>query len=250
MTARKNLKQFENLTYDDFRRMADDESLSRHEKVGFPDEYRQGREAAIFADIKGKLPALEEHERTVVDIGPGCSTLPHLLIDLCRRRGSRLTLVDSAEMLGQLPDDPLVRKVPGHFPDEVALEDHEATADVVLVYSVLHYVVAEGGLQPFLERALALVAREGSLLLGDIPNVSKRRRFFTSPRGIAFHRAFTGDDSLPELEPQNEASIIDDSVILEILWRARGQGYDAYVVPQHPDLPMANRREDILITRP
>jgi hypothetical protein len=248
--SRENLKRFEKLTYDDFRRMAEDESLTAHEKIGFPDSYREGKEAAIFADITAKLSSLHTPERTVVDIGPGCSGLPHMLVDLCRRMESVLILVDSPEMLGQLPDEPFVRKLDGHFPDEVSLEEYDAAVDVVLVYSVLHYVFAEGGLWPFLDRALSLLASGGAMLLGDIPNASKRRRFFTSEAGVAFHRDFMGDDSLPDLGPADESAKIDDSGVLEILRRARAKGFDAYVTPQADDLPMANRREDILIVRP
>lgn len=77
-------KRFENLSFDDFRRMALDQSLSRYEQIGFPDSYRAGKEAAIFADIRAKLPALETAGKTVVDVGPGCSELPLMLIKLCR----------------------------------------------------------------------------------------------------------------------------------------------------------------------
>ena len=248
--SHQHIKRFENLTYDDFRRMAADESLSPTERVGFPDAYREGKEAAIFADITAKLQAFGAPQRTVVDIGPGCSALPHMLIDLCGRTRSELILVDSAEMLAQLPDRPFVRKLPGHFPDEVTLDEYVAAADAVLVYSVLHYIVAEGALWPFLERALALLTSGGRMLLGDIPNVSKRARFFTSEAGIAFHRAFMGDDSLPDVRPNNEAAKIEDALVLEVVRRVRARGFDAYIVPQAADLPMANRREDILIVRP
>jgi hypothetical protein len=248
--SRENLKRFEKLTYEDFRRMAEDESLSPHEKIGFPDSYREGREATIFADITAKLSALQSAGRTVLDIGPGCGPLAHMLIDLCRRMRSPLILVDSPEMLGQLPDEPFIRKLGGHFPDEVSLEEYAAAADVILVYSVLHYVFAEDRLWPFLDHALSLLASGGAMLLGDIPNASKRRRFFTSEAGIAFHRNFMGDDSLPDLELADDTPKIDDAVVLEILHRARDKGFDAYVCPQMDDLPMANRREDILIVRP
>jgi hypothetical protein len=43
---------------------------------------------------------------------------------------------------------------------------------------------------------------------------------------------------------------IDDGVILGIVDRMRRRGFDAYVVPQSESLPLANRREDILIVRP
>jgi hypothetical protein len=246
----EDFKRFEILTYEDFRRMADDESLSPHEKIGFPNSYREGKEVAIFADITAKLSALQTPDRTVLDIGPGCSGLPHMLIDLCRRMESVLILVDSAEMLGQLPEEPFIRKLPGHFPDEISLEEYAAAVDVVLVYSVLHYVFDEDGLWPFLDRALSLLASGGAMLLGDIPNASKRGRFFSSEAGIAFHRNFMGDDSLPDLGPADGSAKIDDAVVLEILRRARAKGFDAYVGPQSDDLPMANRREDILIVRP
>jgi hypothetical protein len=38
--------------------------------------------------------------------------------------------------------------------------------------------------------------------------------------------------------------------MVSVLLRARAQGCDAYWLPQPADLPMANRREDILIIKP
>ena len=49
---------FANLGFEDFRDLAKDPSLSRHQKVGFPDDYREGKEAAIFRDVRGKLSRL------------------------------------------------------------------------------------------------------------------------------------------------------------------------------------------------
>jgi hypothetical protein len=53
--ARHNHEQFADLTFDDLRRMVADDALSPYEKIGFPDEYREGAEAAIFRDITAKL---------------------------------------------------------------------------------------------------------------------------------------------------------------------------------------------------
>ena len=47
-----------------------------------------------------------------------------------------------------------------------------------------------------------------------------------------------------------EPGKIDDAVILGLLARSRAAGFDAYVVTQPEELPMATRREDILIRRP
>jgi hypothetical protein len=245
-------QRFENLTFEDFRRMATDPSLSPYEKIGFPTAYREGKEAAIWQDIITKLPVLSEQNKVILDIGPGCSELPSMLIDLCRDKGHQLVLIDSEEMLAQLPDEPFIEKHTGIFPDTSdVLEQYRGRIDVLLSYSVLHYVFVEGNLWSFLDASLSLLADGGEMLLGDIPNASKRRRFFSSPAGVAFHRAFTGREDLPEVSFNSvQPGVIDDTVVMALIQRARTSGVDAYVVPQGPDLPMANRREDLLFRKP
>jgi len=89
------------------------------------------------------------------------------------------------------------------------------------------------------------------MLIGDIPNVSKRKRFFASATGVRFHKDYMKTDEAPVVEFNTiEPDQIDDAVVMALIQRARSQGYDAYVLPQAPDLPLSNRREDILITRP
>ena len=242
---------WDTLDFAGFARLAGDERLSKYQKIGFPDSYRQGFEAAIFADIRSKLPRLGERGRTVLDIGPGCSDLPGMLIDLCAAQGHRLVLVDSPEMLAQLSERPFVEKRPGMFPrDRRALADLCGGVDVILCYSVLHYIYVDADVNDFLDALLELLAPGGEALIGDIPNVSKRRRFFASEAGVAFHRAFTGTDSLPPAEDGSNTNRIDDAIIANLLQRARAAGSDAYWLPQPPSLPMANRRDDILIRRP
>ncbi|MEO8629043.1 MAG: SAM-dependent methyltransferase, partial [Betaproteobacteria bacterium] len=232
--------------------LAVEPGLTRHEKVGFPNAYREGREEAIFRDICGKLPLLAARERTVLEIGPGCSRLPLMLIELCARQSHRLLLVDSPEMLAQLPESAHTDKVAGRYPEGAAgLEQHLGTLDAILAYSVIQYPFAEGNLWAFLDRSLALLAPGGALLLGDIPNNSMRKRFFASDAGIRCHQAFTDSDEVPEVHFNRlEPGQIDDSVVIALLSRARAQGYHAFVMPQATDLSMANRREDIVIYRP
>jgi hypothetical protein len=164
-----------------------------------------------------------------------------------------LVLIDSAEMLAHLPDREFLRKVPACFPrgcPEI-IREFQGRVDALLVYSVIHYVFAEGNLFEFLDSSLGLLAEGGAMLIGDIPNVSKRRRFFSSRRGVEFHRKFMDTDQGPEVNfNQLEPRLIDDAVVQMILQRSRAAGFDAYVVPQGDDLPMANRREDVLIRRP
>lgn len=247
------LSRFENLDYEGFRALARDESLSRHEKVGFPDSYRDGKEAAIFADICAKLPSLQRHGVRVLEIGPGCSALPQMLATHCAERHGEITFVDSAEMLALLPGEPTARHVAGRFPD--ALRDEmpalAGRIDTIVAYSVLQYVFAEGNVFDFVDCCLAMLSDGGELLLGDLPNTTMRKRFFASREGIAAHQRFTGRSEPPEVRfNQLEPGAIDDSIVFGVLARARAGGFHAWVVPQAAALPMANRREDILIRRP
>ena len=247
-----NRERFANLTYDDFRALAREEGLSKYERIGFPDSYREGAEPAIFADIRRKLTALEGKSARIADIGPGCSDLPAMLINLCRTQGHQLTLLDSDEMLANLPDAPFIEKRITRFPDcSDWIAANEGTFDAVLCYSVLHYVLVDGPIFGFLDAALSLLAPKGQLLIGDIPNISRRKRFFSSEAGVEYHKAFMQTDAPPVVEFNRiERNQIDDAILFGLAHRARAQGFDAYVLPQDPALPMANRREDLLVIRP
>ncbi len=244
--------RFSGIGFDDFRQMAKEDGLSKYEKIGFPDEYRKGKEEAIFQDIKAKLPSLLEKGKTVLDIGCGCSDLAHYLIEHCKAHGHRLVLIDSEEMLGLLPDADGVRKVPAYYPNCPELIDElSGKVDALICYSVFHYVFAESNTWAFLDRSLKLLAPGGHFLIGDIPNVSKRKRFFASETGVRFHQEFMQTSEAPKVNfNQIEEGTIDDGVMMALIMRARLAGFDAYIVPQPDDLPMANRREDILIVRP
>jgi hypothetical protein len=244
--------RFANLNFEDFRALAQDDSLSANEKIGFPESYRAGKEAAILGDIAAKLPALAQRNRVVLDIGPGCGDLARAIITHCEQRAHELVLVDSGEMLSRLPESAAARKVPAYYPQcPELLAEYAGKVDAIVVYSVFQYVFAEGNVWDFVDRSLALLAPRGGLLIGDIPNNSMRKRFFASETGVRFHQAYTGTDEVPApLFNVPEAGQIDDAVVMSIIARARAAGFDAWVMPQAPDLPMANRREDILIVRP
>jgi SAM-dependent methyltransferase len=245
--------RFADLDFEGFKALALDPSLSPNEKVGFPDSYRAGKERVILRDVASKLSNLRRRRRSVLDIGPGCSAVATSLVDLCRGREHELVLIDSAEMLALIPDAAGVTKHIGRFPDDCRkfIEERRESFDAVLVYSVLQYVFGEGNVFAFLDHALELLRPGGQLLIGDIPNGSMRKRFFASAAGVRFHRRFTGRDEKPVVEHQVlEPGRMDDAVVLSLLMRARAAGFHAYLLPQAPGLPMANRREDLLIVRP
>ena len=247
-----DLTRFDNIGFEDFRNLAKDESLSKYERIGFPDHYRSGKEGFIFRDISSKLSLLNKEGRAILDIGPGCSDLPIMLINLCREKKHSLTLIDSAEMLALLPDEFFIEKVDGIYPNcpEIVAK-LQGKVDVILCYSVLHYILIDVAFFRFLDTSLSLLAPGGQFLIGDIPNISKRNRLFASETGIRLHREFMKTAEMPTITFNRiQHDRIDDAVVFALLQRARAQGFDAYIIPQSSDLPMANRREDILIVRP
>jgi hypothetical protein len=176
-----------------------------------------------------------------------------MLIELCVQRRHRIVLVDSQEMLMQLPEiDGTTIKVEGRFPanlqDVLTAVD---SADVVLCYSVLHYLYVEANPFDVMDATMTLLAPGGAALYGDIPNASKRRRFFASAAGKTFHRQFTGTDTDPEVQDNRPSrGKIDDAVLAGCIARAQAAGCDAYLLPQPSTLPMANRRDDLLVRKP
>lgn len=242
---------YDGLTFDDLRRRALDDSLSENEKMGFAERSRVDTEAAIFRDIESKLPAIAGEGRTIIDIGCGCGDLVRALIAACAARSHRLVLVDSPEML-RLVDAPAgVELRPHRFPlDQSFLDEYHGTGDAVIFYSALRVEFASGDVWRMVDGLCALLAPGGRALVGDIPNRSMRRRLFSSEAGRAFHRAFTGENTEPPMPaPGLAPGSIDDAVVLGLAARARAQGFNAFVVPQAPDLPFFNRREDLLLER-
>lgn len=232
--------------------MATDNRLNPQERIGFPTEYRKGFERFIFQDIVAKLKSLRENGRTLADIGCGCSQLERMIINRCAQRHSRLLLVDSEEMLSRLPSGQSLEKFVCRFPQCPRLfEKYTGKVDGIIVYSVLQHVFLESNIFDFIDSACRLLSEGGEMLLGDLPNLSMRKRFFSSSTGKRYHQRFTGKKSPPTAQLKlTQDKRIDDGVVFGILQRYRNSGYHSYLLPQDERLPMANRREDILIRKP
>ena len=242
--------RFSDLNFEDFKNLAKDEKLSIYEKIGFPDDYREGREHAIFQDIASKATKLKQKQIAVLDIGPGCSDLPKYIIRNANALSQFITLIDSSEMLELLPEGKNIKKIAGEYPD-CQEKLNGSKFDVIICYSVLQYIFASKNIFAFLEQLISILHSGGQALLGDIPNFSKRRRFLNSVQGKLYHQKYMNTNSEPTIEtyPQ-EIDGIDDTVVRGLIDRAHVMGCDAYYLPQNSELPMANRRDDLLIIKP
>jgi hypothetical protein len=255
MNPKPDHSRFENLTFEDFRDLAGDNSLSRYEKIGFPDHYRSGHEENIFDDISSKLNCINRRGSIILDIGSGCSDLPVFMMNQANEQMQTLLLIDSQEMLDLLPAQEGVgdiRKIAAQYPDcPEIFNEFIGKVDGILVYSVFQYIFTQGNIFKFLDRSLELLAPHGRMLIGDIPNSSMRKRFLASASGIEYHMKYMNTQELPIVQYNHiETDVIDDAVLLGMVARARAAGFHAYIVPQASTLPMANRREDLLLIRP
>ena len=249
----KDISFYDKLTFNGFQDLAKNKSLSKYEKVGFPESYRKGIEAHIYSDICKKVTNILNHQGNLMDIGPGCSDLPLMLVETCRKNNSKLSFVDGDQMLSMLPDDDFIQKYIGAFPNAIkdVQDDLEGTFNGIVCYSVIQYVFKEGNLWKFLDICMSLLSDGGQLLLGDIPNISMRKRFLGSSTGRKYHEEHFPNEDQPKIRYNLiEHGFIDDSVMFGILSRARNQGFHAWVLPQDHSLPFSNRREDILISKP
>lgn len=248
-----NFYALANPAFEDFKSRATDPDLSIYEKVGFPDSIRVGYETHIYNDIITKLQFDTDRKNQVfLDIGPGCTELPLMIQDLCVKSDCNVLLVDSEEMLALLPDAAHIKKFPGAFPSDVPtlINSYASGVDYINVYSLLQCVFFNACIYKFIDSALSLLKPGGKMLIGDIPNISLRKRFFTSQTGIDFHKNYMKTDEAPVVQAlQHEPSYIDDGVLIGLMQRYRGYGFNAYILPQPAQLPMNNRREDLLICK-
>ena len=237
------------ITYETFKDMASDKELSKYEKIGFPNDYREKYEESIFNNINTIL-RLDREEIIFFDVGCGCSELPKLIIKNAIKNRQNLYMIDSEEMLVHLPNKDNMVKISGKFPDEINLPEYQNKVDAIVLYSVLQHIVLDMNPFYFIDEAVKLLNDGGRLLIGDIPNISKRNRFFASNTGLKFHQNFTKTNTSPEYEFNTLIEDkIDDSLVFAILSRYRNAGFETYLLEQPIDLPMRNRREDILIVK-
>jgi cyclopropane fatty-acyl-phospholipid synthase-like methyltransferase len=241
-------------TFEGFKKLASRSNISKFEKIGFPDSYRDGHEFSICEDIVEKLQLRVKKNQELLDIGSGCSDLPGHLLTISQECNHSLTLLDSEEMHQNLSMAVRsgTKQVNAQFPHcPEFIYEHQSTFDSILCYSVIQYPFLESSIFKFLDSMLVLLKPGGRLLIGDIPNLSMKKRFLNSSAGKEFHEQYFGQNSQVDTD-LNTISFnkMDDSVVIALILRARAAGFHAYLVPQSEDLPLSNRREDILIVNP
>ena len=238
-----------NLSFDNYTAVAQKKTVSNTEvagRYGFQDV----AEKAILADLVRKLSLDGSDTLLEVGCGPG-----NLLIPLSYWVAHG-TGIDNEIALARLnargADAARVTTLAGNF---LTMPLPTRVYSKILVYSVIQYLDTLETALAFIGRALSLLQPGGRMLLGDLPNSDKKKRWSSSSAGIEVGAAWkqqinaAGEHPLADLPIDAKLVTVNDQFVMNIMLNARQAGVESYLLSQSPALPFGNSREDILFVR-
>ncbi|RJG49004.1 class I SAM-dependent methyltransferase [Motilimonas pumila] len=223
-------------------------TLENHTQIAGRYAIQHQAEKHIVQDLINKLSISSKD--TLLEVGCGTG---NLLIPLsfftkkcvgidhpgCIKKLSERTKSDNLELLA---GDFLSLKLP-----------REHKFDVIVIYSVLHCLRNSSDVMAFIDKAVALLAPGGRLILGDLPNNDLKQRFVNSQEGqrfsVEWREAIADMPEEPAFEPVSEAVSFDDESVLSLLLQIRQKGLEAHLLPQPSHLPFGHTREDIVVRK-
>ena len=128
----------------------------------------------------------------------------------------------------------------------------------ILVYSVLQLLENDDEVFKFIDKSLKLLEPGGKLLIGDVTNDDKKKRFLDSNFGKKFSKEWEkklksepieSRNAMNELGKDKECVRINDKLILSIATYFRKKKYEVFILNQDNNLPFGRTREDILFIK-
>lgn len=214
-------------------------------------------EKYIILDIIEKLTISPHDDCLEIGCGTGTILIPISFI------ANSITGIDHPKCLQRLEKrldkNNDITLIPGNFLD---IEINKKF-DKIIIYSVIQYLASKKEVFTFIDKAIDVLKKNGKLLIGDLPNESKERRFLNSKLGKTIYGKWNDErkktreknkiecigDILHNRPKDTQYVKINDALILSILSKARNDNFDSYVVPQSPQLPFGYFREDIIIEK-
>lgn len=211
--------------------------------------FQQEAERKILPDLLVKLDLKASDTLLEIGCGPGNLLVP--LSGFCAKAAAIDNEGAITRLKNRFAKDTEITCIPGNFLEINLPATH---FDKIFIYSVLHYLSDRDEVLNFIERALSILKPGGRMLLGDIPNVSKKSRFVNSKSGQEMAKNWAeqmkdagGSHPLEKMESDSQLITFDDALVLEIVAFIRGKGFEAFLLPQPIDLPFGGSREDILV---
>lgn len=207
--------------------------------------FQKKAEQYLLLDLLKTLSLSPEDDLFEVGCGAG-----NLLIPLSFFVRS-VTGIDHPKLLkklrSRLPKDSRnMMLIPGNFLNT----DVKTKFSKILIYGVAQCLKDEKEFAKFIRKSVSLLKPGGRILIGDIPNADKKKRFISTEQGKEFNAKW--QKQVNTLGKGNPTMAAGDLLILndEVIWRAisllEKLGLRAKVLPQQETLAFSYTREDIL----
>jgi 2-polyprenyl-3-methyl-5-hydroxy-6-metoxy-1,4-benzoquinol methylase len=204
-------------------------------------------ERLILRDVLTKLRPRPTDE--VIDVGCGVGSLLIPLSFFVHR----IVGIDHPDVIARVrtrASPETVELIGGDFLDV----DIAGPFDRILIYGVVPALPDESTVLRFVDKALELLRPDGRMLIGDINNRDKKRRFQRSRHGQAFEEAWkkqmAGEPGTEVVLASQPSVDVTDELVARLFLHIRMKGWHAYVLEQPVDLPFGRTREDILVVGP
>jgi SAM-dependent methyltransferase len=229
---------------------------SNFDKLDFTEQagryaFQAEAERLILADVMSKLQV--DPSDTLLDVGCGPGTLL-IPLSFMVAQATGVDLPPVIDRLSKRFSDSKIRLMGGRFPDV----DLPGKFSKIITYSVLHYIADLKGARVFVAAIADLLAHGGRALIGDLPNTNAKARNARATDAQsaswqgqidAWRRDQRDGHPFDEFSGNTGIGGFTDKDITDIITDLRANGFDAYWLPQPPELPFGRTREDLLIIR-
>ena len=202
----------------------------------------------IINDISIKLE-LNKNDK-LFDIGCGSGKIVNSLSHLVKKSSA----IDHPNIINSIN----YKKINFIKGDILKIKLSNKKFDKILIYSLVHYLKNTEELFKLIRKSFQILNKNGILLIGDIPNIDKKKRFknFINFKKINNEWQSNNLKLTPiEKEIENKLEIdkkiikINDKLIYDILKKYTNNKSECYLLKQNKKLPMNNTRVDILIKK-
>jgi ubiquinone/menaquinone biosynthesis C-methylase UbiE len=202
----------------------------------------------IINDISIKLE-LNKNDK-LFDIGCGSGKIVNSLSHLVKKSSA----IDHPNIINSIN----YKKINFIKGDILKIKLSNKKFDKILIYSLVHYLKNTEELFKLIRKSFQILNKNGILLIGDIPNIDKKKRFKNSINFKKINNEWQSNNlklTPIEKEIENKLEIdkkiikINDKLIYDILKKYTNNKSECYLLKQNKKLPMNNTRVDILIKK-